>query len=67
VITVSARNERRTFTRSLSLPDDIDEEHIEANVEHGILTIHLKQLPQRQARRISIRGATPSSTTQKPS
>jgi HSP20 family protein len=70
VITVSGRSERRTFTRSLSLPDDIDEEHIEANVEHGVLTLHLKQLPQRQPRRISIRGATekppsatPSSTT----
>lgn len=71
VITVSGRSERRTFTRSLSVPDDIDEEHVEANVEHGILTLHLKQLPERQPRRISIRGATerppsttPSSTTQ---
>jgi HSP20 family protein len=65
VITVSGRSERRTFTRSLSVPDDIDEERIDANVEHGILTLHLKQLPQRQPRRISIRGgSTPSSTTQ---
>jgi HSP20 family molecular chaperone IbpA len=71
VITVSGRSERRTITRSLSVPDDIDEERIEANVEHGILTLHLRQLPQRQPRRISIRGAaekpaTPSSTTQTP-
>jgi HSP20 family protein len=65
VITVSGRSERRTFTRSLSVPDDIDEEAIDAHVEHGILTLHLKQLPQRQPRRISIRGGnTPSSTTQ---
>lgn len=76
LITVSGRSERRTFTRSLSVPDDIDEEHIEAHVEHGILMLHLKQLPERQPRRISIRGATerppsatasstkPSSTTQ---
>jgi HSP20 family protein len=79
VITVSGRSERRTFSRSLSVPDDIDEEQIEAHVEHGVLTLHLKQLPQRQPRRISIRGATqrppseqtttqggttPSSTTQ---
>ncbi len=67
VITVSGRSERRTFTRSLSVPEDIDEERIDASVEHGILTLHLKQLPQRQPRRISIKGAagkTPSSTTQ---
>ena len=65
IITVSGRSERRTFTRSLSVPDDVDEEQIDANVEHGILTLHLKQLPQRQPRRISIRGATtPSATTQ---
>lgn len=74
VITVSGRSERRTFTRSISVPEDIDEERIDANVEHGILLLHLKQLPERQPRRISIRGATerppsgaattPSSTTQ---
>jgi HSP20 family molecular chaperone IbpA len=64
-ITVTGRNERRSFTRSLSIPDDIDEERIEASCEHGVLTLHLHQLPQRQPRRISIRGATPSPTTQK--
>jgi HSP20 family protein len=58
VITVTGRTERRSFTRSISVPEDIDEERIDANVEHGILTLHLKQHPQRQPRRISIRGAT---------
>jgi HSP20 family protein len=69
VITVSGRSERRSFTRSLTLPDDVDEETIEANVEHGVLTLRLRQLPQRQPRRISIRGATdrPPSTQQTPS
>jgi HSP20 family protein len=73
VINVSGRSERRSFTRSLTIPDDVDEEAIEANVEHGVLMLHLRQLPQRQPRRISIRGGTerppsaqqtPSSTTQ---
>ena len=63
VVTVSGRSERRTFTRSLSLPDDVDEENIEAHVEHGVLTLHLKQLPQRQPRRITIRGTTERQTT----
>jgi HSP20 family molecular chaperone IbpA len=58
VITVSGRSDRRSYSRSLTVPDDVDEEQIDANVEHGVLTLHLKQLPQRQPRRISIRGAT---------
>lgn len=67
MITVTGRNERRSLTRTLSVPEDIDEERIEANVEHGILTISLRQLPERQPRRISIRGSTaPESTTRRP-
>jgi HSP20 family molecular chaperone IbpA len=54
VITVNGRNERRTFTRSLTVPEDIDEEQIEANVEHGILTLTLRQHPKRQPRKISV-------------
>jgi HSP20 family protein len=54
VLTVTGKNERRSFTRSLSVPDDVDEESIEANVEHGVLTITLRQHPKRQARKISI-------------
>lgn len=60
VISVNGRNDRRTFTRSLTVPEDIDEESIEANVEHGVLTLTLPQHPKRQPRKISIgtRGQT---------
>jgi|GEM_PF-387240 len=78
VLTVAGKNERRSFTRSLTLPDDIDEESIDANVEHGVLTITLRQHPKRQPRRINIgtgqrggtetsTGETTSGTTQSPS
>lgn len=66
VVTVSGRSERRSFTRSLSVPEDIDEEHIEAHVEHGVLVLHLKQLPERQPRRINIRGATEKPASSSP-
>lgn len=36
VLQVLGKNERRSFTRSLALPEEIDSENIEANVEHGI-------------------------------
>jgi HSP20 family protein len=54
VIAVNGRNDRRTFTRSLTVPEDIDEESIEANVEHGVLTLTLRQHPKRQPRKIAI-------------
>jgi HSP20 family protein len=70
VLTVTGKNERRSFTRSLSVPDDVDEDSIEANVEHGVLSITLRQHPKRQARRISIgtgqRAQTTTGTTQAP-
>lgn len=66
VLTVSGKNDRRSFTRSLTLPDDVDEESIQANVEHGALTIVLRQNPKRQPRRIAIgrgQGQTTSGQT----
>src|SRR5579862_6078835 len=38
VLTVSGKSEKRQFTRSLLLPDEIDSESIQANVEDGLLT-----------------------------
>ncbi len=60
VITVSGRNDRRTFTRSLAVPDGIDEENIQATVEHGMLVLTLRETPQKQARQIPV---TASQTT----
>ncbi len=54
VITVVGRNERRNFTRSLTVPDDVDEENIQATVEHGMLVLTLQQHPKRQPRRINV-------------
>lgn len=58
VLTVSGRNERRSFTRSITVPEDIDEDSIQANVENGMLTIALRQHPKRQPKRITVSGTT---------
>lgn len=63
IITVSGKNDRRTFTRSLTVPEDIDEDSISANVEHGVLTLSLKQHPKRQPRRIAIGGSRTTTGT----
>jgi HSP20 family molecular chaperone IbpA len=54
VLSVSAKNERRTFTRSLMLPDEIDADTIEARAEHGLLTLTLRRRAEVEPKRISI-------------
>ncbi len=52
------------FTRSVKLPEDIDEGGVDASFEHGVLTISVarKVQPQRQPKQIAIRtAATPES------
>src|SRR5579871_6525823 len=41
VLTVRGKSEKRQFTRSLLLPDDIDADNIDAKVENGLLTLGL--------------------------
>jgi len=55
VLTVTGKNDRRAFTRSLQLPDDIDDQNIEASVEHGMLTLSLRRHPEAQPRRIEVK------------
>jgi len=55
VLTVTAKSERRAFTRSLKLPDDVDPQAIEATVDNGLLTLVLTRHPDAQPRRIEIK------------
>jgi HSP20 family molecular chaperone IbpA len=52
---VSGKSERRQFTRSLVLPDEIDPDNVSAHVENGLLCIHLARRPETRPRRIQIR------------
>lgn len=70
VLTIEGRGERRRFTRAMTLPDDVDEDRIEARVENGMLTLMLPQTPKTQPRRIAVHvGASPKnrSSTDAPS
>jgi HSP20 family protein len=55
VLTLTAKSDRRAFTRSLKLPDDVDAQNIEASVDNGLLTLALKRHPDAQPRRIEIK------------
>jgi HSP20 family protein len=54
VLTVSGHSEKRNFTRSLLVPEEIDVETIGAKVEHGMLTITLNVHPKAQPRKIAV-------------
>lgn len=54
VLSISGKTERRSFTRSLALPEEIDPEHVSANVEHGMLTLKLDRRPEAEPKRIPI-------------
>jgi HSP20 family protein len=54
VLTLTGKSERRGFTRSLKLPEDVDAQTIEASVENGLLTLVLKRHADAQPRRIEI-------------
>ncbi len=57
VLTVTGKTERRSFQRSILLPEEIDAETIEAKVEHGMLTLGLHLHPKAQPRKIEVKVA----------
>jgi HSP20 family protein len=54
------RQERRIgeFSRSFNLPVEIDDEKVQAHLEHGVLTITLPKAAAAQPRRIEVKSAT---------
>ena len=54
VITINAKSDRRSFTRSFSVPEDVDPDKIEARVTDGMLVLTLSRRPETQPRRIAV-------------
>ncbi len=55
VLSVSGKSDRRSFTRSLLLPDDVDRDNVEAHIENGLLLLTLNHLPKAQPKQIPIK------------
>ncbi len=56
VLSVSGKSDRRSFTRSLLLPDDVDRDNVEAHIENGLLSLKLNHLPKAQPKQIPIKS-----------
>ncbi len=55
IITVSGKSDRRSFTRSFIVPEEVDPEKIDARVNDGMLVLTLSQRPETQPRRIPVK------------
>jgi len=55
VVSVRGENERRSFARSLIIPEDVDLESVDAKVQNGLLRLCLKRNPQAQPKKIHVR------------
>jgi HSP20 family molecular chaperone IbpA len=55
IVSVNAKNDRRTVSRSFSLPEDVDSEQIAATVVDGMLKISLERHPAAQPKRIAVK------------
>jgi HSP20 family molecular chaperone IbpA len=51
------------FRRVLKVRDGVDPGSIEAELQHGVLTLTLRRTPEAGSRRIPIRGRTPVEPT----
>jgi HSP20 family protein len=55
VISVNAKRERRSFSRSFTVPEDVNPEKIQARVSDGMLILTLDRRPEAQPRRIAVK------------
>ncbi len=54
ILSISGKNERRSFTRSLTVPEDVNPDKITASVSDGMLKISLERHPAAQPKRITV-------------
>jgi HSP20 family protein len=55
VLTVLGKNEKRSFSRSFAVPEDVDQDAIDATVRDGILTLDMRRRPEAQPKKILVK------------
>lgn len=55
VLTISGKSERRSFTRTMVIPDDVDSDAISASVKNGMLYVDLQRRPEAQPKKIAVK------------
>jgi len=55
VLSIIGKNERRKMSRSILVPEDIDDENIDIQADCGMLTISLKTHPRAMPKKLQVR------------
>jgi HSP20 family protein len=54
ILSVAGKTERRSFTRSFTVPEDIDADTIGARVQDGMLVLSFRRHPEAQPKKITV-------------
>ena len=54
ILNVAGKSERRSFSRSFTVPDDVDADAIAARVQDGMLVLSLNRRPETQPKKITV-------------
>jgi len=54
VLNIAGKNDRHSFTRSFTIPEDVDADGIGARVKDGMLVLTLKRLPEAEPKKIRV-------------
>lgn len=54
ILSVAGKSERRSFTRSFTIPEDVNEDGIGAKVQDGMLRLTLQRRPEAQPKKITV-------------
>jgi HSP20 family protein len=49
-----------SFTRAFTLPDGVDDEHVQAELRDGVLTLTVPKKPELQPKKISLKSGAPT-------
>jgi len=56
VLAISGKRDQRSYAYRVTLGDAFDPEHIEADLDRGVLTIHAHKKPEAKPRKIALKG-----------
>ena len=54
VLNIAGKNDRHSFTRSFTIPEDVDADGIGARVKDGMLVLTLRRLPEAEPKKIHV-------------
>lgn len=55
ILSVAGKTERRSFSKSFTIPDDVNPDAIDARVTDGMLVLSLQRHPEAQPRKIQVK------------